>query len=406
MQDHLAPDIPNSEMMQTKRTMTWIWMTLTMQVQIQRRELIAFEGSIETPESIMRTSLGMPALSSSSEYPFVVVDCVHLFHRFPHRLRFTELPETYLDEARIIDVDAEDDPGDGGDSYAGMKLPKVIVRSIEERNIYFRQFIRTMCRCGDETYRLLEKVIVHKQQLSPTERHNLQTWSTYFHSYLVEHYYDILGSVEETPTGPGGAKEQTTGAMCLSVEIWRMKLLLNYHRLVSLKNWKIRDSPFLIEWLIETPGVRLDHPPKEPMLKTQKDGSTTQKQRDEHKEAVTKFRQAMAIFEATKKIDTIPILQLKQTQVMRLVQHITSRLRVLPYHDDVKKLFELCELRVAMFFCQTMPDTILNHEKMRVSLQKEIDTIKALIEEEANTRDQNIQGEFQVIILCNLIDYS
>lgn len=159
------------------------------------------------------------------------------------------------------------------------------------------------------------QVIVHKQQLSPTERHNLQTWSTYFHSYLVEHYYDILGSVEETPTGPGGAKEQTTGAMCLSVEIWRMKLLLNYHRLASLKDWKIRDSPFLVEWLLETPGVRLDHPPKEPILKTQKDGSTTQKQRDDHKEAVNKFRQAMAIFEAQKKIDTIPVLQLKQTQV-------------------------------------------------------------------------------------------
>ncbi len=231
------------------------------------------------------------------------------------RLRFTDLPKTYLDEARIIDVDAEDDPGDGGDSYAGMKLPKVIIRSKEERNLYFRQFFRTMCRCGDETYRLLEKVIVHKQQLSPTERHNLQTWSTYFHSYLVEHYYDILGSVEETPTGPGGAKEQSTGAMCLSVEIWRMKLLLNYHRLASLKDWKIRDSPFLVEWLLETPGVRLDHPPKEPILKTQKDGSTTQKQRDDHKEAVNKFRQAMAIFEAQKKIDTIPVLQLKQTQV-------------------------------------------------------------------------------------------
>lgn len=80
---------------------------------------------------------------------------------------------------------------------------------------------------------------------------------------------------------------------------------------------------------------------------------------------------------------------------MRLVHHITSRLRILPYHDDLKKLFELCELRVAMFFCQTMPDTILNHEKMRVSLQKEIDAIKTLIEEEANVRDRTIQGEFQ-----------
>lgn len=74
------------------------------------------------------------------------------------RLRFTDLPKAYLEEARIIDVDAEDDPGDGGDSYAGMKLPKVIIRSKEERNLYFRQFFRTMCRCGDETYRLLEKV--------------------------------------------------------------------------------------------------------------------------------------------------------------------------------------------------------------------------------------------------------
>jgi hypothetical protein len=119
----------------------------------------------------------------------------------------------------------------------------------------------------------------------------------------VEHHYEVLGKIISIPTGPNGQMEKLSGSMCIMAELWRMKLILNHHRLDQLCKWTIGSSPFLVKWLVETPGVPLDCPPKAPAMKQIKGGGMpTEADQREYQEACQKYKSELAAFEASQKV--------------------------------------------------------------------------------------------------------
>ena len=106
--------------------------------------------------------------------------------------------------------------------------------------------------------------------LTPEDISNCKAWEKYWTSYVVENHYTVLGKILRIPIGPNGAEETITPTACLMWEIWRIKIILNHDDINNYRTWKIRDSEFLCERLINTPGVPLDPPPIEPIAPTEK----------------------------------------------------------------------------------------------------------------------------------------
>jgi len=291
------------------------------------------------------------------------------------RLRDTVLgPDPFGENDRLIDEDDEEE-----EYVAGMILPKVV---LDDEDIYMRELCRVLCAMGNETTRLLNKILVDKGSITVEEERNCRAWIKYWTIYYVENYYTILGKIIPLPTGRNGEKESFSGGMCVRAEIWRLKLIVNFNMLPNMRTWKISDSEFLVKWLIDTPGVRLDCPPKEPKMKDVKGGIPTDEDRREYEQELAKYKEKLDKFNKTRKIADTPILMLRQAQVMHLAQFITGRIKIIPYTTEIRKLLEYLELKCAMFFCQTMPSSQMNHEKFRVSIQSEIDAIRKRAEEE------------------------
>lgn len=164
------------------------------------------------------------------------------------RLRRATDVQEFLDDPRVIDEDDEAD-----EHVAGMILPKV---DLTDTNVYYRELFRVCRTMGNETTRLLKQLLVQGIPLSPPERTLCMAWIKYWSSYAVENHYRVLGKILSIPTGEKGAMEKLSGTMCVLGEVWRLKLIVNHHRLHELKNFKISDKPFLIKWLVEAPGWR------------------------------------------------------------------------------------------------------------------------------------------------------
>jgi hypothetical protein len=301
------------------------------------------------------------------------------------RLRHTDTLD-FFDDPRFIDE--EDEPEE---HVHGMVLPHVDLSDI---HIYHRELFRVIRAMGTELTRLLTQLLVSKQPLTPPDRNRCNAWVKYWTSYLVENHYEVLGKVIGIPSGPNGAMEKISGSMCIMAEVWRMKLILNHHRLDQVRAWKISDSAFLMEWLHkDAAGVPLDAPPKAPVMKEVKGGIPSEADKAEHHKACLKFQAELDAFNGSRRIVDTPIMALKQTQVRKVVQFLTARIKVIPYHEDLRALIENLELKNAVFFCQTMPGkrclslfpsplltlfflgTQLNDDRMRTDMQKEVDRI-------------------------------
>jgi hypothetical protein len=122
--------------------------------------------------------------------------------------------------------------------------------------------------------------------------------------------------------------ERISGTSAMMCEIWRLTLVLNFSKLGQLRAYRIVDSPFLVKWLLDLPGIPLDCPPKEPVEpKPKTDGGTvTQKQRDDYVEACTKYGIRLRIFQAKRRISETPVLRMRQSQVPILVYLIETHI--------------------------------------------------------------------------------
>ncbi len=131
---------------------------------------------------------------------------------------------------RFIDDDPDED--DEVAEAEGMLLPSI---STAGTPAYQRELWRALCRMGAETTRLLIMVVNEGQVLSLEEQRRCKVWIKYWTSYMVEHHHQVLGRVISTPTGPDGAVERMTGTAAMMCELWRLRMILNYHRLSELK---------------------------------------------------------------------------------------------------------------------------------------------------------------------------
>lgn len=271
------------------------------------------------------------------------------------------------DEERVL----EDEP-EPEEHVGGMVLPKVELADID---VYNRELWRVISRMGAETTRLLVHVVQQGGELSGLERYQCGVWVKYWTSYVVENHYAVLGTVITTPTGPGGLPEKMSATAAMTIEIWRLKLILAYPRLSELRNYCIADSDFLRRWLIDTPGPPLDCPPKAPVEPKPKSsgGIVTQKELDDYAEALDKYKVAMHKFEGERRIVDTPVIKMRQSQARHLLQFLTERMKIVPYHEDVRELFHVLELKMAMFYCSTMPGMQLDEVKYRSDLSTERD---------------------------------
>jgi hypothetical protein len=69
---------------------------------------------------------------------------------------------------------------------------------------------------------------------------------------------------------------------------------------------------------------------------------------------------------------------------------------VVPYHDDMRHLFELLELKTATFYCQTMPAAQLDEPAFRTDLSAERD--KANKERRADMEQHPVREEYADIM--------
>lgn len=285
------------------------------------------------------------------------------------RLRQTgiDADDLFGDEQRLIDEDIEEE-----EHVAGMILPKIV---LDDEDVYYRELTRVLCAMGKETTRLLEKLLVEKGKLTHLEKEKAKSWIKYWTIYMVENYYTILGKIVQIPTGPNGDAEYFSGALGVMGELWRIKLIVNFEQIGEMRHWKISDSEFLMRWLVETPGVKLDCPPRVPVLETSKGGVVREENKVKYEKDMAKYKLELEKFENTRKVVDTPIMMLRQKQIMHLVQFVTGKLHIIPYHEDIRRLIEYLELKNAMLFCQSMPGSQLNNEKFRTPIQQEIDNV-------------------------------
>jgi hypothetical protein len=257
---------------------------------------------------------------------------------------------------------------------AGMVLPNV---ELTNSKVYYRELFRVIVDCANANTAFLNKILKEGYQLTSEELHTLRVRIKYWTIYLVENYYHVLGNIVTIPSGPNGEAEMFSGAIGVLPEIWRMKLLVHHAILPDLQSWKLSDSEFLRTWFLETPGVPLDCPPKHPVLAKTKNGEIKPDDQRKYDYECTVYAEKLRDFDATKKITETPVLLMNQKKVMRLVQYMTAKIRITPYHPDLVKLLEMLELKTAMFFCQTMPGELMTEPLFRVDMHTEIERMIA-----------------------------
>lgn len=176
------------------------------------------------------------------------------------------------ENARTFDLDTEPE-----EHAAGMILPNVM---LDDENLYFRSLFTVLNQMGKETTRLLKIRLLGSgqdsegrptTQLTAEDIANCRAWEKYWTIYVIENHYTILGRILRLPIGPGGKEETITCTACLLWEIWRIKVILYHDEMERHRTWKIKDSEFLCERLVNTPGVPLDPPPIEPIAPTEKE---------------------------------------------------------------------------------------------------------------------------------------
>lgn len=176
------------------------------------------------------------------------------------------------ENARTFDLDTEPE-----EHAAGMILPNVM---LDDEKLYFRSLFTVLNQMGKETTRLLKIRLFGSgqdsegrptTQLTAEDIANCRAWEKYWTIYVIENHYTILGRILRLPIGPGGKEETITCTACLLWEIWRIKVILYHDEMERHRTWKIKDSEFLCERLVNTPGVPLDPPPIEPIAPTEKE---------------------------------------------------------------------------------------------------------------------------------------
>ena len=268
-----------------------------------------------------------------------------------------------------------------------MILPNM---ELTHKEVYFRSLYQVICAMGTETTRLLRQLLVEKTPLSQEDRTRCMAWVKYWTAYVVENHYTVLGRVESLPIGKDRATERISGTACMMWELFRLKLILSHHLLSGMRTWCIKSSPFLVQWLIDTPGVDLDPKPIKPDdLKENAGPSAIEK----HQKATALYEADCVKFQKNKLLADTPILLMKQSHARHVAQFLTSRLEIVPYHSDICKLIDLLELKTAMFFCRTMPEVVMDVPNMRSDLKKEADQIAQELEKEMLA--QSSRGERQ-----------
>ena len=280
-----------------------------------------------------------------------------------------------VDSTRIIDTSAESE-----EEAAGMILPRII---LDDMDLYRKTLYHVICRMGNKTTKWLRQILIKKQPLSDKQRKKGETWVKYWSSYVVENHYSVLGETLQLPIGPNGAKKKVSATSSMMWEILRLKLLLRYRDIHSMLNFKIRDSAFLTEWLLDSPGVALDPAPLIPEKPGEKAGFEKQ---EKYKEAMAKYEDEVRAFQTRTQLADIPVMKMLQSQVRRLVQHISSRIEVIPYHEEICKLIEIVEIKTAVFLCRTMPAAAMDDLSMRTDLRKEAQAIADAVEKELQQR--------------------
>lgn len=283
-------------------------------------------------------------------------------------------PEAGEEGERDFDVDTYPD-----EHAAGMILPHVI---LDNENIYFRSLFTVINEMGKETTRLLrirfngkgvDREGKEATSLTEEDLSNCRAWLKYWTAYVVEHHYTVLGRVLRLPIGPDGADESITCTACLMWEIWRITVILRYDDLDKHRKWKIKDSEFLCDRLVNTPGVPLDPAPIAPIAPTEKELEKGNKERllQKYNEAMGVYNEALGKWKKKKLVIDTPVLLLKQSQIRHLLQFISSRMRIVPYHEDMKLLLDILELKSAIFFCRHMPSGLLDEPKFRSDIRND-----------------------------------
>ncbi len=224
--------------------------------------------------------------------------------------------------ADVADLNA--DPVATEEEAAGMVLPRMGTGALEE--VFLRDLWRVIAMMGTKTKKLLRSILVKHHSLTAPKRKRCEAWIKYWTAYMVEYHYGMVGEVKSIPTGPNGEAQKISGTMGIMMELWRIKLIMNHHRLRQLVRWKISDSQFLVKWLFEMPGTPLED---------------------------------ADFYTSTQ------VMYWKQSHIRIFVQYLTGRLESMPYHADLAMLIEVMQIKVAMFYCQTMPETIMNDAAFR-----------------------------------------
>ena len=183
-----------------------------------------------------------------------------------------------------------------------MILPKMVT---DDPDLYFKTLFTVIVNMGHETTRLLRQILVSKQPLTPPDRTKCNAWVKYWTAYVVAHHYTTLGKIMSLPIGPNNTVVRVSATACMMWELWRLKLILSYHLLPQLKTWKIKDSPFLVKWLIDTPGIELDQKPLEPEKESAKAGP---KALAKYEEALAKYHDEMDKFRGSKMLSDTAVL--------------------------------------------------------------------------------------------------
>lgn len=295
---------------------------------------------------------------------------------------FEYIDQLQEEDARMIDLDAETE-----EEAAGMVLPRMV---LDDKDLYMRTLFTTICRMGNETTRLLTKILVQKEPISEEERHKCRVWVRYWTAYVVEHHYTVLGKVMTLPIGPNGAPQRIAASANMMWEIWRLKLILKHRDLGTYKSFKIKDSEFLWKWLIETPGTDLDKKPILPDKELAKAGPAAKEKYDA---LMVKYNEEMARFAENKLLVDTPILLMKQSQVRHFVQFLTSRIEIIPYNWEIRKLIKILELKTAMFMCRSMPAHLMDQPNMRTDLKNESKRIADMLDAELAIRRTGQLGD-------------
>jgi hypothetical protein len=190
-------------------------------------------------------------------------------------------------------------------------------------DVYRERFMAVVCAMGDTTTELLRDILVEKRRVPVETMEKCKQWIFNWTGYLVEHYdqeiddnRNTLGTIIELPTGINGKMQSECLAIHALVEIWRLKLIVAHSRLHTLVYWKICTSEFLMGWMEE------DIPDRK-LLET-------------------------------------PVIYYRQSQILAILEYLVTKINIIPLHEDYQQLFEIIELKNAMWYGQSMPQSFLD----------------------------------------------